>query len=151
MTNMLDRILPKEINNEFPGYKFSLYGFLIIIIITVVRSLAHIVLPDGGAGSIATIDLTVDGSDIIIGMFAQWGLSQLLMAVVYIIVLLRYKNLIPFMYMIFISEYVGRIVVGMFKPIETMGTAPGAVGNIPMILFGVILFISAILEPRRLN
>ena len=146
---MLDKILPKEINNEFPGYKFSLYGFLIIIIITVTRSLAHIILPDGGAGSIATIDLNIEGADIIIGMFAQWGLSQLLMAVVYIVVFFRYKNLIPLMYMIFISEYIGRIVVGLLKPIETIGTAPGAVGIIPMILFGVIFLIFAILEPRR--
>jgi len=149
MTNVLSKILPKEIHNEFPGYKFSLYGFLIIIIFTVARSVAHILLPDGGAGSIATIDLTVEGADTIIGMFAQWGLSQLLMAVVYIVVLFRYKSLIPFMYMIFISEYIGRIIVGLFKPIETLGTAPGAIGNIPLILLGVILFIFAILEPRR--
>lgn len=75
MTDMLEKILPKEINNEFPGYKFSLYGFLLLLIITFARSLAHIILPDGGAGSIATIDLNIEGGDIIIGMFAQWGLS----------------------------------------------------------------------------
>lgn len=55
MTNKLENILPKEINNEFPGYKFSLYGFLIIIILTVARSVAHIVLPDGDAESITVV------------------------------------------------------------------------------------------------
>ncbi|MHA2153322.1 MAG: hypothetical protein ACXAAQ_15210 [Candidatus Thorarchaeota archaeon] len=146
---MLEKILPKQINNEFPGYKFSAYAFLGITIITVARSLAHMFLPDGGAGSIATIDLTVEGAVTIIGIFAQWGLSQLLMAVLYIVVYFRYKSLIPLMYIIIIAEYVGRIGVGLLKPIETMGTAPGAAFNFIIIPLAILLFIFAIREPTQ--
>lgn len=71
---MLEKILPEHINNEFPGYKFSAYAFLAIAIMTVARSLSHMFLLDGGAGSIATIDLDVEGAEIIVGIFAQWGL-----------------------------------------------------------------------------
>jgi hypothetical protein len=37
MTNVLGKILPKEINNEFLGYKMSLYGFLIVIIFAILE------------------------------------------------------------------------------------------------------------------
>ena len=105
-------------------------------------------LPDGGAESIATIDLSVEGADIIVGLFAQWGLSQLLMAGLYVIVFFRYKSLIPLMYMIIIAEYVGRIAMGLLKPIETVGTAPGAAWNFIIILLAIILLFFAIRKPR---
>jgi len=149
MKNVLEKILPEQINNEFPGNKIALYTFLVMTIITIARSLAHMILPDGGAGSIATVDLTVDGAVTIVGIFAQWGLSQLLMGILYIIVYVRYKSLIPLMYIIIFTEYVGRIVMGLSKPIETIGTAPGAIGNLVFIPLAVIMFILALLDPSN--
>ncbi|MGY5878736.1 MAG: hypothetical protein RTV31_00740 [Candidatus Thorarchaeota archaeon] len=145
---MLEKILPEQINNEFSGYKFTVYAFFAFIIMTVARSLAHMFLPDGGAESIATIDLNTEGADIIVAMFAQWGLSQLLMAGLYIIVLFRYKSMIPLMYIIIIAEYAGRIGMGLLKPLETVGTAPGAIGNFIIVPLAIILFIFSIREPK---
>ncbi len=148
---MLERILPEQITNEFPGYKFSAYAFLVLTTIAVARSLAHMFLPDGGAESIATIDLSVAGADTIISIFAQWGLSQLLMAGFYIVVFFRYKSLIPLMYVIVIAEYVGRIGMGLLKPLETVGTAPGAIGNFIIIPLAIILLFFAIRKPKPQN
>jgi hypothetical protein len=64
--------------------------FVLLTVMTIGRSLIHIFLPDGGASSIATIpldDFTQDGSDAVIHIFAQWGLSQLLFGLMYVIVL----------------------------------------------------------------
>jgi len=149
MKKTLEKILPEQISNEFQGYRFSEFAFLVLIIITVARSLAHMFLPDGGAGSIATIDMNVEGADIIISIFAQWGLSQLLMAGVYIIVYIRYKSLIPLMYIIIFFEYLGRIAVGLLKPMETIGTAPGAIANLLFIPLALVLFVFAILDPNK--
>ena len=146
---MLEKILPEQINNEVPGYKFSAYAFLVITIITVARSLAHMFLPDGGASSIATIDLNIEGAVTIIGIFAQWGLSQLLMAGLYFVVYIRYKSLIPLMYLIIVAEYVGRIGMGLLKPIETLGTAIGATWNLIIIPLAIVLFIFAIRVPAK--
>ena len=148
MKKALEKILPQQINNEFPGYQFSAFAFLVLIIITIARSLAHMFLPDGGAGSIATIDMNVEGAEIIISIFAQWGLSQLLMAGVYLIVFLRYKSLIPLMYVILFLEYLGRIAMGLLKPLETIGTAPGAIGNFVILPLVAILFAFSIMKPK---
>ncbi len=146
---MLEKILPIQVDNTFAGHRFSKYAFLIISIITVARSLAHMFLPDGGAESIATIDLSVGGADVIVSIFAQWGLSQLLMAGFYLVIFFRYKSLIPLMYIIIIAEYVGRIGMGLLKPLETMGTAPGGIGSLLVIPLAIILFIFSIQEPNQ--
>jgi len=139
MNEIFDKLLPRRANNEFMGYKFAEIAFLGIIILTVIRSLLHILLPDGGAQSIANIDLNVEGAPTIISIFALWGLAQLLMGIFYIIVYIRYKNLIPLMYLFIFIEYLMRIIIGISKPIETAGTAPGAIGNFILVPLSLIL------------
>lgn len=146
MKRELSSLLPKSINNEYQGHSIAKVGFLLITIVTLVRSLIHIFALDGGAQSIATIPLDnypIEASATIIMMFALWGVSQLLIGIVYSVVYIRYNTLIPLMYLTLIIEYVLRIMVGMLKPIITVGTAPGAIGNyvmVPMCL--VLLYLS---------
>ena len=75
------KILPKEINNNYEGRKTALYLFYLFTIMTVARSLIHIFTPDGGAQSIATIPLSsysTEAADVVIHIFAEWGLGFLL-------------------------------------------------------------------------
>jgi hypothetical protein len=140
-------IFPKELNNNYEGNNISKYGFLLITVVTIIRSLIHTFAPDGGAQTIATIPLnsyTQAGASAVIFVFSLWGLSQLLMGIVYAIVYWRYKALIPFMYILIISEYSMRIVIGRIKPIAVTGMAPGAIGNYIMVPIGIILFILSI-------
>ena len=53
------------------------------------------------------------------------------------------------MYIIIIAEYVGRICMGLLKPLETAGTAPGAIGNLIIIPLAIILFHFSIREPNQ--
>ena len=102
--------------------------------------------PDGGAQSIATIPLdnfTSGGAAVVVLTFSLWGLSQFLIGIIYLVVLWRYQALIPFMYLLILIEYTMRIVFGFLKPIETAGTAPGAIGNFIIVPIAVImLFLS---------
>ena len=151
MTGMLSRLFPKAIDNNFPGRKIALYAFYVIAAITVARSLAHVFLPDGGAQSIATIPLdrySQGGSEAVIFLFALWGLAQLMLALVYVVSLVRYRALIPFLYLLFILEYAGRAGIGMMKTLETTATAPGAVANVPAIVLGCILLALSLYPPR---
>jgi hypothetical protein len=111
---------------------------------TVVRSLIHVFAPDGGAQTIATIPLdsfSREGASAVILIFALWGLSQLIMGIFYVIVCLRYKSLIPLMYLFIFFEYVMRLILGVLKPIETTGTAPGAIINFIFPPLVIILFL----------
>ncbi len=143
---MLKQLFPKQVSNDYQGAKMAKWVFIIITVVTVARSLVHILLPDGGAGIIAGLPLetfTPNGRATVIQIFAQWGLAQLLFGLLYIFVLWRCQSLIPLMYLFIILEYTGRLLLGWAKPIETLHTVPGAVGNYIMIpLALVMLFIS---------
>ena len=136
-----NELLPTQVNNEFTGFKFTLYIFYIITGMTIIRSMIHILFPDGGAGTIASINVSVEGGQIIISIFAFWGLSQLLFGMFYLIVCFRYKNLIPLMYLFILVEYSFRIVIGLIKPIETMTIAPGAIGNLILVPLSLLMLI----------
>ena len=140
------KMFPKQLNNDYGGSLLAKWVFVLLTAVTLVRSLIHMFSPDGGAQSIATIPLdsfTSDGAAAVILIFSLWGLSQFLIGIIYIVVLWRYQALIPFMYLLIIIEYTMRIVLGVLKPIETVGTAPGAVGNFIIVPFAVImLFLS---------
>lgn len=129
---MIRHILPKNITNTYTGHPLALYGFYLITTITIIRSLIHIFAPDGGAQSIATIPLSTyspDSANTVILMFALWGISQLLLGILFLIIAFRYKALIPLMYLFIFTEYTLRLIVGFMKPITLTGTAPGSIGN----------------------
>jgi hypothetical protein len=93
------------------------------------RSVIHVFAPDGGATSIATIDTSVAGGANIVALFGQWGAIQLLLALLLWVLLLRYRGLTPLVLLVFATEPVLRGLAGHLKPIETLGTAPGAALN----------------------
>jgi len=129
---MLQKILPTTIDNNYKGNKIALWFFYFITAVTVVRSLIHMFKHDGGAQSIATIPLdtfTEPGAAVIILIFAYWGLSQLMFGIVQVIVAIRYKSLIPLMYLMLVLEWAARFLISLYKPIETVGQAPGGIGN----------------------
>ena len=149
---MFESLLPKTINNEYRGARIAKWVFVALTAMTIGRSLAHTILPDGGAQSIATIpldDFSPDASAVVIGMFAQWGLTQLMFGLLYVLVLWRYQSLIPLMWLSIVLEWTGRLLVGFAKPFETAGTAPGAIGNLVIPLLALIMFAFALKERRN--
>jgi hypothetical protein len=88
----------------------------------------------------------VGASTVVIGMFAQWGLTQLMFGLMYVLTLLRYQSLIPLMWLFIFAEWTGRLLLGFYKPFETAGTAPGAIGNL---IFPVVALVMLVLSLRQ--
>ena len=148
------KLLPSPADNRFRGIKLSQYAFLLITVATLVRSLIHVFAPDGGAQSIATIPLasySAEAAAAVILMFSLWGLSQLLMGIVYLGVYLKYKSLIPAMYVLMIVEYAMRIFISQMKPIVTIGTAPGSVGNWIMVPVCAVLLALSLIHGKAVD
>ena len=133
------RVFPKQLDNSFRGNRIAVIVFALITVFTLARSCVHIFAPDGGASSIAGINTSVEGGSNVISMFAFWGLAQLLMGLAYLAVFFRYKSLIPFMYMLIIIEYSGRVLIGMVKPLIVSHTPPGAIGDYILIPLAIMM------------
>ena len=52
---MIERIFPRQLNNDYKGHVLAKWVFVLITIVTIGRSLIHIFVPDGGAQSIALV------------------------------------------------------------------------------------------------
>ena len=145
MSPILDRIFPIVVNNDYGGNPCVVWVFWLLTIISIVRSLVHMLKFDGGAETIATIPLRKfpsQASETIVSIFAIWGISQLLMALVYLVILWRYNSLLPFGCLLFTTEYLLRLLVKpvLGKKVHTEGQAPGGVGNYACVPIGIILF-----------
>lgn len=114
---------------DYRGSKASLFFFIALTALSTLRSLAHIFLPDGGAGSIAGLETEVAGGENIIAMFGQWGLGQLLLALVMWLVIIYAKALVPLGLIFSSLDWGGRILIGVIKPIEVMDPPPGEYGS----------------------
>ncbi len=129
MKKLFELLLPGKVNNHLRGSQIPLYFFAAYTLASTVRSCIHLLTADGGAGSIAGLDLSVAGAPGIIFAFGLWGSSQLLFAILQILVVLRYRALVPLMYLLLIIEIALRMLVGFIKPVSFAHTPPGALGN----------------------
>lgn len=109
--------------------KFSLIFLIVLTTVTTLRSLAHIFLPDGGANSIAGLDVSGAGGNNLIAMFAQWGYTQLLLSVMMWGVIIFARNLLPFALLVQTLDWGGRILIGLMKPVEVASAPPGEIGS----------------------
>jgi hypothetical protein len=129
MRRIFEILLPAKIDNTIRGSKIPFYVFALYAIVSLVRSCIHLLAPDGGAGSIAGMDLSLAGADGIIFAFALWGSSQLILAVMQLLVVFRYRSFVPFMYLMLMLEVLLRELVGKTKPVTFAHIPPGAIGN----------------------
>ena len=136
MNNMLPKswrpdlaaLLPANPSNA-GGPALAWWIAVLYLCMITTRSLIHMLAPDSGAHSIATIDISVAGGTNIIAIVGQWGASQLLLALLLWVLLFRYRGLVPLVFIIFMFEPVLREFEGYIKPVITEGIAPGAEFN----------------------
>lgn len=84
-------------------------------------------LPDGGASSIAGITITGTDGENIIAIFGQWGTTQLVLVILYWILFLYDDSYMTLIFGLLALEYILRIVEGQFKSLRTTKPPPGAV------------------------
>ncbi|MBN2873992.1 MAG: hypothetical protein JXM71_02760, partial [Spirochaetales bacterium] len=112
-----NRVMRGLTGGYFSGNRVALGFFVVMTVMTIARSLIHIIAPDGGAQSIATIPLstfTDNGAAAVIHLFALWGLSQFLIGLVYVVALVRQRTLIPLLYLLAIVEYAVRLLLTLY-------------------------------------
>ena len=138
MKTIFETLLPAKADNTLSGSNLPFYLFVLLTLIGTMRRFNHIFSPDGGAGSIAGMDLSA-GANGIIFAFALWGSAQLIYALLQWVVVLRYRSLIPLMWLIQLLETLGRMLVGRIKPVTFAHTPPGSYQNYIYLLLAVVM------------
>jgi hypothetical protein len=87
-------LFPPSTNSDYRGATISAWFLMLVAMLEFVPGCIHFFLPDGGAGVIAGLDLTVSGSTII-AVFAWFGAIQIPFAMLLFVIGMRYRTLVP--------------------------------------------------------
>lgn len=145
----LEQLLPKE-PSTYRGPKIVRIVTGLYMVIIVVRSCIHLFTSDGGAHSIAGVNLSVAGGDNIVAMFHQWGAIQLILIGVLYVLFFRYPGLTSLILLALSLDPIMRWVAAQMKPLVTVGTPPGAALNWPSFFFLVVLLIASLVEKKAI-
>ena len=135
--------------NGFPVIRWLTVPFLVVVI---VRSCVHLFSADGGAQSIAGIDIAVEGGNNIVALFHQWGAIQLILALVLAVLFARYPGLTSLVLLALVADPVLRDIAGQIMPVTSTTTPPGAALNAPVFVAVLALFVASLAErksPRK--
>jgi hypothetical protein len=116
------------------------------MMVIVIRSCIHFFVSDGGANSIAGIDISVEGGDNIVAIFHQWGATQLLLVLLLYVLFFRYPGLTPLIALTLAIEPIFRFISGKIMPLSAQGTPPGESLNGVSFYVLIALFIASLFE-----
>ncbi len=130
---MLDRLLPRQADNTFRGHRFALWllGALVVMkggigVGTMVNGRAAAVEADG----IPLDAFTPAGEQAFLALLAAWGLGHLMLNLIALVVLIRYRALVAFMFVVLLVEHLLRVLVFVVLPIPRDETPPGVLANL---------------------
>jgi len=95
--------LPPSTNDQYQGSRLAAWGLTVYAIGWIIPGMIHSFLPDGGAGTIARLDLSHNPT-MIFAMFAWAGATQIVHGIVTLIVALRYRTLVPLFLLVSLIE-----------------------------------------------
>jgi hypothetical protein len=129
----LNEVIPRTADNTYRGFRLALWllGFLLFIKSAIgVNSIFNGYSVATAADGIPLSEFGPAGARTVVSLFALLGLSQLLISVLGILVLVRYRALVPLLFgLLLVSHLGGRLIVSL-RPVATTGRPPGAIVNL---------------------
>ena len=98
-------LLPPSTNHQYHGSRYSAWFLAFYGIGWIVPGLIHSFLPDGGAGTIAGLDLSHNPA-LILGLFAWAGATQIAHGIVTLVIALFYRSLVPLLLLVSLMQRV---------------------------------------------
>ena len=144
----IKKVFPKD-PSRFEGFRLVRLIAALFLLVMVARSCVHLFAADGGAQSIAGIDTSVEGGNNIIAIFHQWGAIQLILAVLLLVLFLRYPGLTPLILLTLALDPVMRFIAGQMMSVTSTRTPPGEALNAASFYLLTLLFIASLLKKNQ--
>jgi hypothetical protein len=147
---MLNRIFPKMVDNTYRGHRLAIWLFALVVLMELSMGTNSIVNTRTVAMSADGIPLDQygpGGADAVIAIFAIAGLFRVLLALLGVLVLLRYRAMISLMYLVLLVLHLGSKALLLVHPVAKSGVATAQLGSafvlalLAMLLIGFVLSI----------
>jgi hypothetical protein len=138
---MLDRLLPRPIDNTYAGPRLALglLGFLVLS-----KGFMGLNCIFNGRFVATTADgIPLDaydpaGAGAVVSFFALWGLSQVTLSLLGTLTLFRYRSAVPAMFALFTFEHLGRKAILWMLPVEKVGSPSGTYVNLGLLAVMIV-------------
>jgi hypothetical protein len=149
---MLERLFPSAADFTYRGSRIALWLLGLVLLLKLAIALGAIF--NGHYAATVADGIPIDsytphGAQAFLALFASLGLSQFMLGALGVVLLLRYRALVPLFLLVLLLEYIARKGVAAYMPIVRTGQAPG--GAINWAIFGVmaLAFILSIRQSTR--
>jgi hypothetical protein len=142
---MWSAIIPQRLDNAYRGQLAALWIFGAILLLKTGVALGTIFNGRAAAQSADGVPLQTfgaAGADAVITLFALWGLSQLIVSVIGALALVRYRAMVPLMFVLLLAYQIASRFVLSGRPIVAAGPHPGTYVNLALLvalIVGVVL------------
>jgi hypothetical protein len=129
---MFEKALPRSIDNTFTGHKSALWLFALILLIKITQSVSVLFAGASvisGADGIPLDTYTPPAAQTIVSVWAFLGFTRLLIYLLGVLVLVRYRSLVSFMFGLLLVQDAGRYLVLHFFPLVRVGSPVGPTVN----------------------
>jgi hypothetical protein len=138
---MFEDMLPRSFDNSYRGQKLALWLFGLLVLMKSVIGLNSIF---NGAGVMTTADgialntYPAAAAQNLVALWALLGLSHIFFALLCVIVLIRYRGMVPLMFGLLLLQHLGGRLIDHFLPIVRTGAPPASAINLALLMLIIV-------------
>lgn len=153
---MLSRIFPKQIDNNYRGYQIALWLLVLFLLVRTFASITQMglnplwtnaeVLQGVERVPLDTFDAKAVNAAVV--LFGWWGATNLMLNFLGFGAVIRYRAMIPLVYLLILGSHFGQVALAETAPITGMlgAGAPRPLVGIAVLLVGFALSLTT---PRK--
>lgn len=153
MKALLERLFPSRMGNDFNGHREALWllGLFIALKLTMsVNSILNTASVAAGADGLPLDSFDPAAARAVLMLFALVALGQLTLAVIALIALIRYRAMVPLMYLVLLGEQLARrLIVQGYAVERTEAIAVGWYVNVGLLALLTIGLVLSLTPARR--
>jgi hypothetical protein len=139
---MLSRIFPRQFDNAYRGHWLALWLLVPVMLMRAVEGVNSIVMTRQvatGADGIPLASYDPAAAATVVALFALLGLYGLILPLLGTMALIRYRTMVPLLYLLLLLVQLGSRAILMLDPITRAGVATaGGIPIGPAITYGLL-------------
>jgi hypothetical protein len=137
----MSQLLPRSIDNNYRGSRIALWIFGLLVLVRTLIGVNSMWMGRTVASTADGIPLDTYGApaaQTIVSLFATLGLANVMISLLCILALIRYRAMVPLMLAVLLLQQSSRYLILYFLPIVRVGTPPGTFVNLGLFTLMIV-------------
>jgi hypothetical protein len=138
---MFDDILPRSIDNTYRGHRLAFLPFVLLVLLKLtigVNSILHGYAVMTTADGIPLDTFPPAAVQSLVSLWALLGLSHVVLGLLCVLVLVRYRSMLPFMFALLLFQNLGGQLISHFLPLVRTGAPPASIVNLTLLTLMIV-------------